>query len=91
MKYEIIRSKDFKKSYKKLNDKDKEKVLEILEKLANDETLEIKHNDHALKGKFKDFRECHIKPDLLLIYQKYENMLILVCIDIGSHSKLFKS
>ncbi len=91
MKYSVQHSKAFKKSLKKLDKALQDEAKAIIKKLANDETLEIKHNDHALKGKFKDFRECHIKPDLLLIYQKYEHMLILVCIDIGSHSKLFKS
>ncbi|WP_163226606.1 type II toxin-antitoxin system YafQ family toxin [Campylobacter fetus] len=41
----------------------------ILDKLANDEILETKFKDHQLKGEYKDFRECHIKPDLLLIYR----------------------
>ncbi|WP_304418120.1 type II toxin-antitoxin system YafQ family toxin, partial [uncultured Helicobacter sp.] len=45
--------------------------------------------DHALKGEYIGFRECHIKPDLLLIYQKDKHILILTCIDVGSHSKLF--
>lgn len=43
-------------------------VKRIIERLSNDETLEAKYKDHALKGNLKTFRECHIKPDLLLIY-----------------------
>ena len=46
-----------------------------------------KYKDHQLIGKMKDFRECHIKPDLLLIYMIEDNTLKLV--DIGSHSELF--
>ena len=49
-----------------------------------------KYNDHKLKGNYKDYRECHIKPDLLLIYKKKEEVLILTCIDLGSHSELFR-
>lgn len=90
MKYEIIRSTKFKKNFKKLNTEFKDEVLATLKKLANDENLEPKYKDHQLWGEFKDFRECHIKPNLLLIYQKIENMLILKAINVGSHSELFK-
>ena len=79
----------FKKSYKKLNKKDKELFAAISLKLANNEILEPKYKDHALKGKFIGFRECHLKPDLLLIYQKQEDKLVLYCLNIGSHSELF--
>ncbi|ECC1461956.1 type II toxin-antitoxin system YafQ family toxin, partial [Campylobacter coli] len=51
--------------------------------------LERKYKDHKLKGEFKELRECHVKPDLLLIYQKQDDKLILTCINIGSHSELF--
>ena len=40
--------------------------------------------------KFKEFRECHVKPDLLLIYKKENNILVFTCIAVGSHSDLFK-
>lgn len=79
----------FKKSYKKLNKKDKELFAAISLKLANNEILEPKYKDHDLKGKFIGFRECHLKPDLLLIYQKQEDKLVLYCLNIGSHSELF--
>ncbi|WP_240330157.1 type II toxin-antitoxin system YafQ family toxin, partial [Campylobacter fetus] len=62
----------------------------ILDKLANDEILETKFKDHQLKGEYKDFRECHIKPDLLLIYRKNSNLLILIAFKLGSHSEVFK-
>lgn len=82
-------AKSFKKSYKKLNKKDKELFAEVSLKLANNEILEPKYKDHALKGEYVGFRECHLKPNLLLIYQKQEDRLILYCLDIGSHSELF--
>ena len=90
MKCEIETSKKFKKQFKKLSSKNANLVLEIIEKLSNGEVLEQKYNDHNLSGNYKDFRECHIKPDLLLIYKKKEDVLILTCIDLGSHSELFK-
>lgn len=89
MKYYLTYSKRFAKNFKKLNKKDKEKTREILLSLANGEALEPKYKDHKLKGEYKDFRECHVRPDLLLIYQKYEDIMILKALDIGSHSELF--
>jgi mRNA interferase YafQ len=44
--------------------------IEALYKLANDEKLPEKFCDHALTGEWKDFRDCHIHPDLILIYRK---------------------
>ena len=67
-----------------------ELLQEIIMKLANDEKLDAKYNDHNLSGNYKDYRECHIKLDLLLIYKRKEDILILTCVDLGSHSELFK-
>ena len=89
MKFEIIYTKSFKKSFKKLPLADKEKVSEILAKLANDEVLEPKYNDHALSGNLKGCRDCHIKPDLVLIYAKNKEILELIALNVGSHSELF--
>lgn len=89
VKYEIRVLKEYKKNYKKLTPKEKDLVDEIVYRLSNNETLERKYKDHKLKGEFKDLRECHVKPDLLLIYQKQDDKLILTCINIGSHSELF--
>ena len=90
MKYKIETSKKFKKQFKKLSSQNSNLVLEIIEKLSNGEVLEQKYNDHKLKGNYSEYRECHIKPDLLLIYQRQEKILILTCIYVGSHSELFK-
>ena len=68
---------------------DKQALLNVVDRLQAQESLEKKYRDHALKGDYMGFRECHIKPDLLLIYQIKENNLYLV--RLGSHSKLFKS
>lgn len=56
--------------------------------LAEDRPLPEKNRDHPLAGEWRDFRECHIKPDLLLIYRKPGQVLQLV--RIGSHSELFE-
>ena len=89
-KYQIDFSNRYKTHYKKLSKQDALKVDTIIKRLANGEVLEPKYNDHALMGNFKNYRECHIKPNLLLIYQRQENKLIIYCLDIGSHSTLFK-
>ena len=89
-KFSIFRTNKFKRDYKKLSSKDKELVKKLIIKLANDEKLESKYKDHSLIGDYKGFRELHIKPDLLLIYKKDENELVLALIRVGSHFKLFK-
>lgn len=59
---------------------------EVLQKLLTDEELPEKYKDHQLKSNLKDFRDCHIKPDLVLMYRKYDDILELV--RLGSHSDL---
>lgn len=88
-KYEVTFSSKFKKQYKKLSIKNRRLTDEILLKLGNDETLDKKHNDHALSGNMKGFRDCHILPDLVLIYEKYEDIMILRAVRVGNHSGLF--
>jgi mRNA interferase YafQ len=56
--------------------------------LANDDPLEPRHRDHDLSGDWQGYRECHIKPDLLLIYRKTD-METLRLARLGSHSELF--
>ena len=69
--------------------KGRELVDTIIERLCDDEILEPKYRDHKLKGSLRGLRECHIKPDLLLIYNKQEDVLILNALNLGSHSELF--
>jgi mRNA interferase YafQ len=59
--------------------------------LVQDETLAPKLRDHDLTGNWQGFRECHLKPDLLLIYRKYEGAAgaVLQLARLGSHSELF--
>lgn len=88
-KYSITFSKQFKKDFKKINKDDKIILKNIVDKLANDETLEAKYKDHALKGNYISFRECHIKPDLLLIYRKRDDILELYLASLGNHNNIF--
>ena len=59
----------------------------ILVALANDQPLEPRCHDHALSGEWKDYRDCHVKPDLVLIYQK-PGADTLRLVRLGSHSEL---
>ncbi len=63
-------------------------LLETIDKLRNEEELDIRYKDHPLKGKMTGYRECHIEPDYLLIYQIKNELLYLT--RVGSHSELFK-
>ncbi len=62
----------------------------ILEALAADRPLEPRHRDHDLSGEWVGYRDCHVKPDLVLIYRK-QNADVLRLARLGSHSEIFGS
>ena len=62
-------------------------LIAIITGLANDQSLPEKNRDHALSGNWKDHRDCHIKPDLVLIYRKPDNA-VLQLVRLGAHSVL---
>ncbi len=62
-------------------------IFSVIDLLANDSPLEIRRRDHQLTGEWKDHRDCHIKPDLVLIYQK-PDLGTLRLVRVGSHSEL---
>lgn len=88
-------TRQFRRDYKKMQSSpryrnDLETVLPaVLDKLAIDQELDPKLKDHALTGEMAGFRECHLRPDLLLVYTKAEAPPSLTLIRIGSHSELF--
>ena len=61
---------------------------DVVTLLVEDSPLPEKHRDHVLGGDWKDHRECHLRPDLLLIYRK-PDAEVLQLIRLGSHSELF--
>ena len=61
----------------------------VIEKLLTGKPLEKKYRDHALVGNYKGCRDCHIRPDLVLIYKKDNDILVLTALRIGTHSELF--
>jgi mRNA interferase YafQ len=62
-------------------------LVEVVKLLANDLPLVERYHDHALVGDWKDFRDCHIKPDLVLIYRKPDDERLQL-VRIGSHNEL---
>ena len=92
MKYEIKYTGQFKKDLKlaRKQGKNEEKLFEIIETIAMGEELDPRYRDHALTGNYKGCRECHIEPDWLLIYEIFNDVLILGLNRVGSHSELFQ-
>ncbi len=90
--YEVKFTNAFKKSYKLMKKRGLDLSLldEVVDKLRQGIPLDEKYRDHGLNGNFQGFRECHIKPDWLLIYLIENDILTLTLVDTGSHSDLFK-
>ena len=86
MKYEVKFTTQFKKDLKlaKKQNKDIEKLFEVVELLANGEKLDFKYKDHDLSGNYKGTRECHIEPDWLLVYEYQNDVLVLMLYRLGS-------
>jgi mRNA interferase YafQ len=93
--YIIRRLKDFETSLRRISSSGvKSSTINKIEKtidiLASGKPLPTNCRDHKLTGELSGFRECHIQPDLLLIYKIEKNELVLILANIGSHSYLFK-
>jgi mRNA interferase YafQ len=89
----IERASAFKRDYKRESKGQHRATLDadllpVLAALVNDQTLEPKHRDHELSGDWGGYRECHIQPDLLLIYRKPDAETLRLA-RLGSHSELF--
>lgn len=73
--------------------KNNEKVLTelqlVLDYLVKGLNLPKKYRNHQLVGEFQGCFECHIKPDILLIYKKEKNKLLILLLRINFHSNLF--
>lgn len=91
----IERASAFKRDYKRVkatprHSKDLEQLLSaIIENLIADQPLPLRNRDHELSGNWKGYRECHLKPDLLLIYRKPDADTLRLA-RLGSHSELFE-
>lgn len=69
---------------------DREEIEKVIEMLAREKTLPEKYRDHGLDGRFRGYRDCHLRFDIVLIYRISDNRLLLVLLDIGSHSEIFR-
>jgi len=90
----IERSSIFRRDYKRETKGQHRTTLDddlvpVLTALTNDKLLEAWHRDHALSGDWSGYRECHVKPNLLLIYRKPDEETLQL-VRLGSHSELFR-
>jgi len=88
----IERTSQFKRDYKREmkgrhRDVLGKELIGVLQTLANNEALAAKFRDHALTGDWQDHRDCHLKPDLLLIY-RFPGTETFQLVRLGSHSEL---
>ena len=90
IKYKIVPSASFSRDLKSLSEEERQETRKVILKLARGEKLDEKYRDHQLSGKLKAFRDCHVRPDLVLIYKISRGVLELYLYRIGSHSKLYK-
>ncbi len=89
--YKIKFTSSYKKSYKLIQRRGLDiKLLDnVIDLLREGKKLPAKYKDYSLNGKFKNFRECHIQADWLLIYLIEEDIITLTLVDTGTHSDLF--
>lgn len=92
MTYEVRFTTRFKRDVKlaKKQHRNLDVLFDIVDTLAKGETLDPKYHDHALSGNYHGTRECHIEPDWLLVYEKIEDVLVLMLSRLGTHAELFK-
>ena len=93
--FKIVASNKFIKDLKllkKRSDSDFEFLQSFLNNLAEQGSKGInkKHKPHKLKGEYKGYWECHVKPDLLLIWNEDSEIMLLELVRTGTHSDLFK-
>ena len=86
------RTNQFKRDYKRESKGQHRATLDaslgpVVEVLANDQPLDPRHRDHPLSGEWADHRDCHVRPDLVLIYQKPDAETLLL-VRLGSHAEL---
>lgn len=90
--YKIEVTNRFKQSVKKAKKDgfDIRVLNNIIEILSKGEALPEKYKNHPLKGDFKGYYDCHVLPDLVLIYKIEKDRLVLLLFDLETHSNLFK-
>lgn len=89
--YNVKFTSAYKRSYKLMRKRNLDVSLldDVVDQLRQGKTLDPKYHDHGLTGSLKGFRECHIKPDWLLIYLIENDILTLTLVDTGTHADVF--
>ena len=92
MKYTPYYTNQIKKQLKLLKKRgyDMRLFKEVVDLLLDGVSLSPKHRDHPLKGTYKDYRDCHIQDDWVLIYKIDEGILTLILSETGTHSDIFE-
>lgn len=87
----LVTTSKFRKDYKLIKKRglDISCLEEGIDTLLAEQSLDEKYHDHALHGRYEGFRECHIQPDWLLIYQIDKGEAVLIATRTGSHSDVF--
>ena len=87
----IVYTTQFKKDYKLAQKRgvDVEELFKVIELLQKQKPLPPEKKDHLLHGNYKGYRECHVRPDLLLIYKVNNKDLELLLFRSGTHSDLY--
>ena len=90
--YQVKFTTAYKKSYKLMKKRGLDLSLldEVVDLLRQGKQLDERYRNHSLSGNFAGVRECHIKPDWLLVYLIENDVLTLTLVDTGSHSDIFK-
>lgn len=90
--YSVVTTNKFEKSLKKCIKRglDVKKLNKALEHLSEKGILPPEYRAHKLSGEYSGNWECHIQPDWLLVWEQRDEELILLLIDTGSHSDLFR-
>ena len=89
--YNVKFTSAYKRSYKLMRKRNLDVSLlnDVVDQLRQGKSLAPKYHDHDLTGNLKGFRECHIKPDWLLIYLIENDILTLTLVDTGTHADVF--
>jgi mRNA interferase YafQ len=90
----IDRSSAFRRDFKRIASSSHHRDIadllgKVVEHLASDRPLPVRNRDHQLGGTWSGYRECHVKPDLLVVYRKPEGVLYLA--RLGTHRELFRN
>ena len=88
--YTLKQSSQFKKDLKavKFDEHKLDELQKVLEHLRHKGVVPAEYLPHSLKGQYKNFMECHIEDDFLLIWKDPE-LNVIRLVRLGSHSKLF--